>query len=124
MRDDIKVWWKQAEDDLDSAKANFEIKQYRVASLLAQQALEKALKALYIKRFNELKKTHDLVFLANKLDLPEDLRGVCKELDPLYLQTRYPDATGNLPSELFDKADTFNFISLADEVMEWIEKAI
>jgi len=63
MIPEVEKWWKQAKRDLKSAKNSFKSKDYYVSSLLAQQTVEKALKALYIKKFNELIKTHDLVFL-------------------------------------------------------------
>ena len=49
MRKEIENWWLQAEDDFDSAEKNFTIKKYHLVVFLCQQAVEKGLKALYLK---------------------------------------------------------------------------
>lgn len=121
MREEVKIWWELALDDIDTSKKNFVIQKYHVTSLYAQQATEKALKALYIQRFNELKKTHDLVFLANKLNTPEQYKTICKQLEPVYLETRYPDVSGKLPKMLFDKSDAAQFLKIAEEVLQWVK---
>ncbi len=124
MQEEIKLWWELALDDLDTAKKNLEFGKYHIASLFSQQAVEKALKAFYIKTFNELKKTHDLVFLSTKLGLPENYRKICKRLDPVYTGTRYPDVSGQLPSALFEKNDAEEFIKTAEEVILWVKKKL
>lgn len=121
MEEVAKYWWEMAIDDLDTAKKSIGIEKYHVASLFAQQAVEKALKALYVKNFKELKKTHDLVFLANKLNLPEEYLYNCKELDPVYTETRYPDVSGQLPSSLFTLEDAEEFVRIAEEVLDWVK---
>src|SRR3989338_4449900 len=118
MREEVKIWWELAVDDIDTAEKNCKIEKYHVAALYAQQATEKALKGLYIQTFQELKKTHDLVFLANKLNIPDQYKNICKKLDPIYLPTRYPDVSGKLPKMLFDKADALEFIKIAKEVLQ------
>src|SRR3989338_96995 len=124
MLTEVQTWWELALDDLDTAQKNFEIGKYHIASLFAQQAVEKALKSLYIKQFNELKKTHDLFFLASKLNLPETYKSICKRLNPVYLQTRYPDVSGLLPPSLFTKKDATEFIAMATDILEWVKKKL
>jgi len=124
MIPEVEKWWKQAKRDLKSAKNSFKSKDYYVSSLLAQQTVEKALKALYIKKFNELIKTHDLVFLANKLKLSERFIELCDKLDKVYVMTRYPDASGKLPFQTFSKEDSLNDIKIAEEIVRWIKKEI
>ncbi len=124
MQEEINNWWELALDDLDTAQKNLEIKKYHVASLFAQQAVEKALKALYIKSFKELKKTHDLVFLASKLDLPDNYKSICKQLGPIYLETRYPDVSGKLPFSLFSQQDASEFVKMAEEILIWVKKKL
>ena len=121
MREEVRMWWELALDDIDTARKNYTIRKYHVTALYAQQATEKALKALYIQTFNELKKTHDLVFLAKKLNIPEQYKIICKQLDPVYLETRYPDVSGKLPQMLFDASDATEFIKIAEEVLQWVK---
>lgn len=82
--------WKQAEKDYEAAKRNFDIKQYYLVAFLCQQAVEKALKALYIKKYKRLLKVHDLVLLARKVDAPSEIQDLCKSLNSYYIETRYP----------------------------------
>ena len=124
MFSEVDGWWLQALDDLDTAKANHGIKKYHIASLFSQQAVEKALKAYYIKKFKELKKTHDIVYLANELSLPHKLVDYCKQLNPIYSQSRYPDASGELPSQMFLEEEAQEFINYSEEVLNWIRKKV
>lgn len=50
----VERWMDQARHDLDTARKTFEIQLYDVALVSCEQALEKALKALYIVRTQEM----------------------------------------------------------------------
>jgi len=52
MSEEAEIWWKQALEDLDTAKFNFSGRKFDAAAFFAQQATEKALKALYINKGN------------------------------------------------------------------------
>ncbi len=120
----FELWWKQAARDLVTAKNNQRNKDYYAASLFAQQAVEKALKAMMIKKLKKLEKTHDLVFLAKKLELPDKIIKACDKLNPVYLEARYPDASGKLPSQTITKQDTELDIILAEGVLKWIKNRL
>lgn len=124
MQEEVTLWWELALDDIDTAQKNFNIPKYHIAALFSQQAVEKALKALYIYTFKSLKKTHDLVFLATRLKLPDQYKTICKQLDPLYTEARYPDVSGKLPQTLFTKADAAEFIFIAEEILAWVKKKL
>ena len=91
MQKDIDLWLRQADDDLKAAEKNLGIDIYYMASFLAQQSAEKGLKALYIKKFKELLRVHDLVYLAKKVEAPENLSENCRFLSKVYIESRYPD---------------------------------
>ncbi len=55
------------------ARKNLDIEGYYVAAFLAQQAVEKLLKAAYILEGRRVPKTHYLDELARPLAVPEDL---------------------------------------------------
>lgn len=120
MAGEHEKWLVKARKELKAAQYNFEGGEFEVAAFLCQQAVEKALKAFYIKKFGALTKTHDLVFLANELGLPENLVAHCKELSPAFVYTRYPDVIeieniGEVAGE---------FLSYAKEAVSWVEKRI
>jgi len=106
-------------EDLDTAKSNLKIGKYYAASFFSQQAAEKALKSLYLKKFKDVIKTHDLLFLARKLELSKELVDVCGELTPIYIETRYPDANS---FKKYTKIESERDIELANKVLQWIEK--
>ena len=91
MREEYLNWWKQAKADLETAEFNADGKRFEAAAFFSQQAVEKGLKALYIKKFGELLKTHDLVLLGKKVGLPTELLELCKSITPAYIYTRHPD---------------------------------
>ena len=65
--------------------------------------MEKALKALYLNKHKEVPKVHDLVLLAKKLSLPEDVVEKCDRLTKVYIDTRYADVAGEIPSKKFNE---------------------
>ncbi len=124
MSEEAKEWFNQAKDDFESAKYNLDGRKFSVVALLVQQASEKALKALFIKKFREIPKVHDLVFLAKKVDIPEKLFQHCKQLSPYYMQTRYPDAKGFRKQSDFSLEECQNSVNKCEEILKWIEKQI
>lgn len=120
MNEDYKKWLNKANKDLTSASNAIQFSDYELSAFLCQQSVEKALKAMYIKKFNELKKTHDLLFLGTKLELPKDLINVCEELNPFYFITRYPDVSDDICTE----EDANRCLKNAKEVLTWIKKNI
>ena len=106
MGNEYNLWLKKAEQDLDTAKYNIEGRKFDAGLFFLQQAAEKSLKALHIKKFRELFKTHDLVILARKLKAPKNIEDFCKELTLAYQYTRYPDVSEG--ENLENKAERFS----------------
>ena len=117
MREEVANWWKQAEKDLKAAKDSFNTNNFDWASFQAQQASEKALKALLIKSSGKFPKIHDLVRLGEKVGLPEKYLEKCKELTLVYVYTRYPDVSKTINF----KKDVGGYIKLAKEILEWVK---
>ena len=68
-------WIRQANDDLQKAKDNLKANHYGGAAFFSQQAAEKALKSVSIKRTGEFPKIHDLVALARIISASEEVLG-------------------------------------------------
>lgn len=124
MPEEVKRWLRLAEDDLKSAQVNFDNKQYYVCVFLCHQSVEKTLKAALIKTTSELIKTHDLVFLGKKVDLPVVLLNKCEKLNGVYLDTRYGDVGSKPPSKKFNKTATRAFLNISKEVIAWLKENI
>ncbi|WP_202320526.1 HEPN domain-containing protein [Archaeoglobus neptunius] len=119
MESPEKLWFRFAERDLRSAKKNYEIGEYHVSAFLSQQAVEKALKALHIKRSGEFPRIHDLTRLARMIDAPEEIIKLCAEITPAYTATRYPDV-----AEDFSESEVSELIEKAEKVVEWVRQLI
>jgi len=124
MMKEAENWWKQAEADLATAKDNLGISRFSYAIFLCEQSVEKALKALYLKKFNEIPRIHDLTIFARKLKLPSKLYQNCEDLTNVYTETRYPDASEVIPADKFTKDEAEEFVKKAEEIIKWMENKI
>ena len=102
MREEVKVWLAQSDADFDGAQYNFEGGRYYIAAFLCQQAVEKALKALFLyEKKGEVPQSHSLVYLASNTSVPEKYLSFLKELTPKFIDTRYPDANSRISQVIF-----------------------
>jgi HEPN domain-containing protein len=115
-----KAWIKKARKDLEASKSSFDSGHYEWSCFQSQQAAEKALKAVYIKKYKKLLKVHDLVLLAKKVSAPKELLQFCRELTLAYEYSRYP-AEGKVNN--FDEKAS-KFLNYAAEILRWAEKNI
>ncbi len=119
MRQEAKEWLEKAKRDLEAARYNYKGDLYEVAAFLCQQSAEKALKALYIEKFHELVKTHDLHFLAKKLGAPSGIIDSCKELGTYFIESRYPGGYAK-----FGAQNVMGALKKAEMVLEWAKGKI
>lgn len=112
-------WLERAKKELETATYLAEGGYFEDAAFHSQQAAEKALKAAYMKKFGELTKTHELVFLGKKVGVPGEVLESCEALNPFFVQTRYPDY-----AEILSEEDCRETIESAKEVIEWVESTL
>lgn len=94
--------------------------------ILAHLALEKALKASYIKTANELPpKIHSLIFLAKRscADIPTRIKVFLEDLDDVSIPVRYPEVLENLLKE-YNSARTKKIFQEAKNTLAWPRKKI
>jgi HEPN domain-containing protein len=116
---------KQADRDLLNAGKNIEVEAYEVAAFLAEQAVEKFLRAAWIVSKAELPPhTHYLLELGEGLELPQPLLRHLAFLNPDYTMSRYPDAANGIPFQLYDREAALSKVRAAREVMEWLRSRI
>jgi HEPN domain-containing protein len=121
MRREIDNWLKQAEYDFETAKYNFDGGRYSTAAFLVQQAVEKALKAYFLFRNKKPPETtHSLIYLAKETGVPALHYRFLKELTPEFIMSRYPDASGELPYQIYDKGLLEDYLKKSEEVLNWI----
>lgn len=122
MRPETEPWWKQAEADLKTAESVLQAGQFYAVSWFAQQAAEKALKALYVeRRSGQLPpRTHDLRFLGAQVGVPRSLE---TDLDLLVLAfdlSRYPDDAGVPPVDAVGVSDATTHRDAARRTLTWV----
>ena len=115
---EYEIWMKKAEEDFDTALYNLKGDKIEAGAFFLQQAAEKSLKSLLIKKTKKLIKTHDLVVLARKVNAPEEIINHCQKLTIVYRETRYPDT--NIKEDL--KEEINNLTNSAKEIIKWTKK--
>lgn len=120
---DARRWLFQSQDDLEAAEALVAAGKHAQAAFLAQQAGEKALKALWI-RFDLDPWGHSLGRLikdfseAVKVPSLAELLPSALALDKLYIPTRYPDALAELtPAEAYTREEAETAVAHARRVL-------
>ena len=94
----------------------------------AQQCVEKSLKAVLCEKAQNIPRSHDLVFLYNRVrNLEPNWRldgSILIELSTLYIESRYPGAFGMLPSGRPTVSDAQRFRFFAERVLQETDRFI
>mgnify|MGYP001053774895 CR=1 FL=1 len=100
MDEDIQPSLRYAESDLVSAEALHQIRQELNAIFHLQQAVEKTIKAVYIKQKSTMPpRLHNLHELARgcELELTKEQHRLLEDLTSSYIDSRYPEQWVVLP---------------------------
>ena len=106
-------WLLQAQDDWKFANFGMQNSHFSQVCFIAQQAAEKAIRALAYHRDLEVK-GHSITVIANKLKVNGEIESAGRLLDQYYISARYPDS---LPA-----GAPFQFIS-HDQAKEALAKS-
>lgn len=121
-------WFRQAEADLKHARNALKLESYEWSCFAAQQAAEKALKAVYEKQGKEAWGHTVTVLLGNLKDsiqVPERLIEWSKILDKHYVPTRYPNSLDSgAPTDFYTKQEAEQAIRYAHEIVEFCRHQI
>ena len=122
MRVEAERWLHYANEDMVTARVTLAGKRWAATSFHAQQAAEKALKALWLERQGqEPPRVHDLVRLAEEVGLPSEWFEEIDVLSRVYVVSRYPGAAAEdePPYGISAEAATLH-LALAERIIEWI----
>ncbi|MEM2791138.1 MAG: HEPN domain-containing protein [Thermofilaceae archaeon] len=128
VRREVELWLRAADEDLEDAKIALNGGRWFRAAFFSQQAVEKALKALFfVVRREEPPRIHTVTELYALLkeagfSLPRDIEDQIFILNKYYTVTRYPDAAGGLPSESVDRVEALRAYDLASEVVRIVRE--
>jgi HEPN domain-containing protein len=120
-------WLNQANRDIRQAEASLRDEFYEWACFAAQQAAEKAVKALIQSLAGEAW-GHSVTALIDALpdDIrPSKLRDKALELDQAYIPSRYPNAHPvKYPGSLYTKKMAERLIGYSKEIIQYCQSAI
>lgn len=121
MTGQTEEWFKQADYDLGTAEAMFRSRRYIYTIFMCHLCLEKALKGLLAKRDVIPPKSHDLVFLLERIsvDIPEQHAEFLEMLNEVSVPTRYPDELDRLLAQ-YPRRRTAEIMGRCREVYEWL----
>ena len=121
--DDPREWMNRARSNLAMAKNRIPGTYLEDLCFQAQQAAEKAIKAVMIKRGVDFPYVHDLARLLSLLEeggehIPE-MVATAEELTPYASVTRYPGTVRPV-----DEQDYIAAVKIAEVVIRWAEERI
>lgn len=124
MANRARDWFKQAERDLEQAEDSRRAGRHEWACFAAQQAAEKAVKALHLHAGQEAW-GHVVVRLLKELPepttVPEELIEKARVLDTFYIPPRYPNShPAGAPFEHYGPLQSEEAIRYAREIIEFI----
>ena len=125
-RQEFDRWLLQARADIKAAQASSDAGSHEWACFQSQQAAEKALKALWFFH-NADPWGHSITRLIDSF--PDEsvraeltsLSGAARQLDRLYVPTRYPNGLPDMtPSEAFARDDAQQAICMASDILDFV----
>lgn len=122
MLSSVESWLEQSRYDLETASAMQNSGRYLYVLFCCQQAVEKALKALVVKRTGQFPpRLHALVRLAEAagMHLSDDHAQLLRELSSYYIQTRYPEEVSALSASI-TRPQSSRILSQTEETIQWL----
>ena len=117
-------WWQQAKHDIEVAYGLAANGHWDACALMCQQAVELAVKALWMDRHQvEMPpKTHWVARMAVDLGAPKDVVESANRLVGDYISSRYPDTGLGIPGEIYTDEHAKDRIAKAEMVLAWTEE--
>lgn len=121
-------WMREAQAELAAARTLYAGGHWAWCCFTAQQAAEKALKAV-CEHLRTPQTGHNLNLLvqaiSEQLPVPEPVKGACARLNRYYVPTRYPNAFDRgVPAEQFFEPDARQAVEDAEEVVNFAGAAV
>lgn len=121
----IKSWLEKHKEDLKAAKAMLDAHRYLWCAVICQQAIEKYLKAGYVKRYQQIPPyVHKLERLCEELELiiPEDSFRAMVDIDKYYITVRYPAYKESVNIKNFKRAE--NIYNKTLKIIKWLKEEL
>ena len=126
--EEARRWLSQALRDLGASLSSLRSGYFEWSCFQAQQAAEKAVKAL-LYAYGRSTWGHSIVelldYLRDVVDVPEELYTYARELDRHYIPSRYPNAfESGYPGMYYDRAVAGRAISSAEALINWVRERL
>jgi HEPN domain-containing protein len=118
----VKSWLEKYKEDLKAAKAMLDARRYLWCGFICQQAIEKYLKAGYVKKYHRIPPyIHKLERLCQELELsvPEGILKAMIDIDKYYVSARYPAYKESVGIKNFRKAESV--FTKTKEIVKWLK---
>ncbi len=121
-------WLEQSERDMKKARLDLEHKYYEWACFTAQQAAEKAVKALFMK-MNKTVRGHSIYkFLeaaTGDMKIDQDMLHYARVLDRYYIESRCPNGfPSGRPMDFFDSKIAEEAVDAAGRIIGFCKNTI
>jgi HEPN domain-containing protein len=128
MKDTTKEWLILSEKDLSAAGILIKDKQLlNIAAFHSQQAIEKAMKAFLEEKECVIPKVHNLERLYSLIGGNELFKfdmSMIREIDRVYINSRYPADLGLMPYGNISDDDARRFLEYARFVFEKVKECL
>lgn len=117
----INSWLSQASEDIKTAGTLLEASRYTWCAFICQQAIEKCLKAGYVKIHKKIPPyTHKLELLCKllKLNPPDSIMDIIIKIDKYYIATRYPSYKESI--NISQKSKAKDIYKQTEEAFKWL----
>ncbi|MDL1983672.1 MAG: HEPN domain-containing protein [Deltaproteobacteria bacterium] len=122
----VDYWLDIADYDMETARSLQKSGRYLYTVFICQQAVEKLLKANYMKRFSkEAPFSHNLVYLNSLVELgtSDSHLKLIAELTTFYIEGRYPVYKKKL-SAMIDKEKSSSILKRTEELFKWLKSKL
>ncbi|MBF0360703.1 MAG: HEPN domain-containing protein [Oligoflexia bacterium] len=118
-------WFERALYDLDTARDLLKSGKYLYVAFMCHQALEKALKSVYLNLKNEMPPyIHNLPKLSELIGLKQTLSDeqtdFLQNMNIFYISSRYPDDIDDM-KKMCTNITSENQIKKTEEFLKWLE---
>ncbi len=122
-------WWTQAQADFQHAQYAYQGGHYEWACFAAQQAAEKALKAV-LEKHGRRTTGHVVARLLKAVwdmgaDVPAPLWDKARILDKFYIPTRYPNGlVEGAPTEFYTQEEAQHALDCAEQILRFGDRLL
>lgn len=122
-REEWLRYQRQAEHTLASARRDLESGDFDWACFKGQQAAELAVKG-YVRATREYVTGHSIMKLLSSVgtQAPQEIVDCARELDKVYIPSRYPDAyDAGAPMDYYRASDAEDAVACAARILDWLD---